>query len=54
MSVPILDIAIGLNMLADIYLRLRQAGVEITPENIRDHIADLEAKAKANDEALGI
>lgn len=46
--------AVILNMVSDIYFRAREAGVEITPENIRDHIAGLEEKAKANNEAMGI
>jgi len=33
---------------------LRTKGVEITPENIRDHIAALEEKADANDQEMGI
>lgn len=45
---------VAANMIADIYFRAKEAGAEITPENIREHIAVLEAKAKKNDEAMGI
>lgn len=45
---------VAANMISDIYFRAKAAGAEITPENIRDHIAALEAKADANDQEMGI
>jgi hypothetical protein len=45
---------VAINMISDIYFRAKEAGVEITPENIRDHISVLEAKADANDKEMGI
>lgn len=48
------DVVLVLSVISDIYFRFKAQGVEVTPENIRDHIADLEAKAEANDRAMGI
>jgi hypothetical protein len=48
------DVVVFLNMAADIYFRARQAGFIITPENIRDHIREREARAEANDLVMGI
>ena len=42
------------NMISDIYFRAKAEGIEITPENIRDHIKALEEQADANDQEMGI
>lgn len=41
-------------MISDIYFRAKEAGAEITPEKIRDHIMVFEGKADANDQEMGI
>ena len=48
------DIILALSVISDIYFSFKKQGVEVTPDSIRDHIADLEAKADANDQAMGI
>jgi len=53
-EITVTDAVLVANMIADIYFRAKQAGIKVTPENIRDHITNLEARAAANDQALGL
>lgn len=49
-----LDTVLALNILADIYFKFVQAGAEITPDNLKEHLESLKAKADANDEIIGV
>lgn len=48
------DIALALNILADLYFRFKAAGVEVRPETLKNHIDALEKRAEANNAALGV
>jgi hypothetical protein len=54
MSIKPTDTTVILNMVTNIYFRARQAGFIITPENIRDHTREREARVEANGVVMGI
>lgn len=54
-NVPIVEIAVGLNLIADIVERLRaDHAVEITPENIAQYVASRRTRRQALNAALGV
>lgn len=54
MSGAVLDAVIAVNMIVDLIMRFREVGIEVTPENIGARIKELESRADANDQKLGI
>lgn len=50
----IVDAILLADFMWSIYDRMKQSGVEFTPDNIRAHIAGLKARAEVNNLELGI
>lgn len=53
-AITAVDAVMIASMIADIYFRARKAGIEITPGNIVDRIAELEKEVEKNNEVLGV
>lgn len=49
-----IQVAIGLNMILDMYLKLKKEWPQVTPEDIKQYLESLEAKADANDAVMGV
>jgi hypothetical protein len=54
MEITATTATIFLNMIADVYFRAKEICPEITPDNIKNYIADLERKAEENNSEMGI
>ena len=54
MSVSPIQIAVGLNMILDMYLKLKKQWPQVTPDDIKKYIETLEGQADTNDKILGI
>ena len=50
----LLDTVLVLNIIADLIMKFRGAGIEVTLENLDDVIKEREAKADSLDKQLGI
>ena len=48
------EIAILLNMVLDLYLKIRREWPEVKPEDIKKFLEGLEARADVNDSIMGI
>ena len=47
-------VTILLNVASDIYFKAKEIQPDLTPENLRDYVARLEAKIEANNRDMGI
>jgi len=53
-KISVVDVAVAANMIADLVVKFRQAGVPVTIDSLRARVDELERQADANDAVMGV